>query len=227
MSESKKLAAEKAMDFIRSGMVLGLGTGSTVYFVLQNIAELLKSGELRNIIGIPSSKQTEDLAKEFGIPLTTLDENPVIDLTIDGADEVDPTLDLIKGGGGALWKEKIIAQASKKFIVVADDSKFSQQLGEKWHVPIETLQFAAASEKLFLESVGGEVEFRKSEDGSLYKTDEGNIIIDCNFGLIEDAYLLASKMEHRAGIIEHGLFLEIADVVIIASDSGIKVYNRR
>lgn len=227
MSESKKLAAEKAMDFIKSGMVLGLGTGSTVFYALQNIAELMKSGELKNISGIPTSNQTADLAREFGIPLTTLDEHPVIDLTIDGADEIDPTLNLIKGGGGALWKEKIIAQASRKVVIIADDSKFSQQLGEKWHVPIEVVQFAAASEKLFLESLGGEPQLRKGKDGGLFKTDEGNLIIDCNFGVIDDLYLLASKMEHRAGIIEHGLFLDIANVVIIAGETEIKVYNKR
>lgn len=227
MSELKKLAAEKAMDFVRSGMILGLGTGSTVYFVLENIAGLLKSGELKNIKGIPSSKQTEELAKEFGIPLTTLDENPVIDLTIDGADEVDPILNLIKGGGAALWKEKIIAQASKRFIVVADDSKFSQVLGEKWHVPVEVIEFAAESEKLFLEANGAEVKIRKNGNGDILKTDEGNIILDTNFGVMEDPSAVAAKMERRAGIIEHGLFLDMADVVIISGENGIRVYNKR
>lgn len=223
MSELKKKAAEKAVEFVKSGMVLGLGTGSTTYFALVKIAELLKNGELKNIVGIPSSVQTENQANELGIPLTTLDKNPEIDLTIDGADEIDKNLNLIKGGGGALLREKVLAQASKKEIIIADLGKCSDYLGEKWHVPVEVLKFAVELEKNYIESIGAKVTLRVKEDNSVFITDEGNVILDCDFGIMEQPGEIAVKLERRAGIVEHGMFVDVADVVIVAAEDGIKV----
>ena len=215
----KKLAAEKAVEDIKDGMIIGLGSGSTAFFALEKISEKLKCGKLKNIIGIPSSIDTRNKAVQFGIPLTTLNENPVIDLTIDGADEVDAQLNLIKGGGGMLLREKIIAQASRKFIIIVDESKLSEKLGEKWAVPVEVLQFAFSSEKLFLESLGAKISLRM-KNGETYITDEGNIIFDSNFGVIEDVKKLSELINQRAGIAEHGIFLGIADKIICAKKNG-------
>jgi len=223
MSELKKKAAEKAVEFVRSGMVLGLGTGSTTYFALAKIAELLNNGGLTNVIGIPSSVQTENQARELGIPLTTLEANPDIDLTIDGADEIDKNMNLIKGGGGALLREKVLAQASKKEIIIADCGKYSDYLGENCHIPVEVLKFAVEPEKNYIESIGGKVTLRINEDKSVFTTDEGNLILDCDFGIIEDPAEIAVKLERRAGIVEHGLFVDIADTIIIAAKEGIKI----
>ena len=144
----KKTAAEEAVSYIKSGMVVGLGTGSTAFFAIQKIGQLVKDGELKDIVGLPTSKRTEELAVELGIPLSDLSKNPTIDITIDGADEVDDNLDVIKGGGGALLREKVIAQATKKQIIIVDDSKISKYLGENWSVPVEVLKFALESEML-------------------------------------------------------------------------------
>jgi ribose 5-phosphate isomerase A len=215
----KKLSAEKAVEDIKDGMIVGLGSGSTVFFALEKISEKLKSGELKNIASIPSSFDTEKKAVQFGIPLTTLNKNPVIDLTIDGADEVDARLNLIKGGGGMLLREKIVAQASKKFIIIVDESKLSEKLGEKWAVPVEVLQFAISSEKLFLESLGAKISLRM-KNGETFITDEGNIIFDANFGVIEDVKKLTCLINQRAGIAEHGIFVGMADKIICAKRNG-------
>jgi ribose 5-phosphate isomerase A len=218
-NQLKKLAAEKAVEDIKDGMIIGLGSGSTVFFALEKISEKLKSGELKNIAGIPSSSDTEKKAVQFGIPLTTLNETPVIDLTIDGADEVDARLNLIKGGGGMLLREKIVAQASKKFIIIVDESKLSEKLGEKWAVPVEVLQFAISSEKLFLESLGAKISLR-IKNGETFITDQGNIIFDANFGVIEDVKKLTCLINQRAGIAEHGIFAGMADKIICAKRNG-------
>lgn len=217
----KKEAALKAVEYVQSGMVLGLGTGSTVFFVLEKLGELIRSKTLNNIVGIPSSEQTAKLANEFGIPLTTFTEYQKLDLTIDGADEVDSQLNLIKGGGGALLREKVLAQNSDKLIIVVDESKISQFLGEKWHIPIEVIPFAAEVEKGFLESIGAKVKIRETENGEIYRTDENNFILDSNFGVIADPAALAEKINERAGIVEHGLFYGMTDLVISASKNGI------
>ena len=222
----KKLAAEEAVKSVKSGMVLGLGTGSTTKFAILKIAELIKSGELKNIVGIPSSVQTEKLAIENGIELTTFEKHQVIDLTIDGADEVDPNLNLIKGGGGALLREKIIAQASKEVIIIVDENKLSESLGTKWHVPIEVIPFAEEVERKFLESINGKVKTRLNPDGSKFITDESNIILDANFGVIKDPTQLAKKIEQRAGVVEHGLFIDLATKVIAAGSDGIKTITK-
>jgi ribose 5-phosphate isomerase A len=219
IDQLKKQAAEKAVEDIKDGMIVGLGSGSTVFYALEKISEKLKSGELKNIIGISSSTDTEKKAVQFGIPLTIFNDNPIIDLTIDGADEADPELNLIKGGGGALLREKIIAQASKKLIIIIDETKLSDKLGEKWAVPIEVLQFAMNSEKLFLESLGAKISLRK-KNGETFITDEGNIIFDANFGVIEDVKKLTCLINQRAGIVEHGIFIGMTDKIICAKRNG-------
>ncbi len=224
LSELKKAAAHKAVEQIKSGMIIGLGTGSTSVFAIRRIGELITEGVLKNIKGIPSSKQSEKEAEMCGVPLTTFDEVQKIDITIDGADEVDAQLNLIKGGGGALLREKVLAQATSKQIIVIDETKLSKVLGTKWHVPIEVIQFAAEVEKKFLESLGAVVKLRTEGEVKKFITDEGNFILDANFGEIKNPKSLAAKLEARAGIVEHGLFLDLADEVIVASESVIKSY---
>ena len=224
-NELKRSAAEKAVEYVKSGMTLGLGTGSTLYFALSKIAGLLRSGVLKDIKGVPTSKQTENQALKLGIPLTTFKKRQEVDLTIDGADEVDENLNLIKGGGGALLREKIVAQASKKTIIAVDESKISKKLGEKWHVPIEVVKFAVDVESKFLESLGAEVFLRKEDDGSPFITDENNYILDANFGIIKKTLELAERLEKRAGIVEHGLFINLTDIVLVASGKGVKTFK--
>jgi ribose 5-phosphate isomerase A len=216
----KREAGERAVDFVESGMVLGLGHGSTAIFALQRIARLLDSGEIRDILGIPTSSQVERDAEELGIPLTTLNEHPEIDLTIDGADEVDDDLNLIKGGGGALLREKIVAQASRREIIVVDETKLSPTLGIQWSVPVEVTPFGWRTQEAFLESLAARVTLRRVEDGSPFHTDQGNLILDCDFGSISSLPQLADRLDRRAGIMEHGLFLGLASDVIVGTEEG-------
>lgn len=222
IQEFKTQAAKEAVTFLKSGMIVGLGTGSTATIAIKIISQLLQAEALDDILGIPSSVKTARLAQELGIPLTSLEEHPEIDVTIDGADEVDPELNLIKGGGGALLKEKILAQASKEVIIVVDESKLSPKLGTKWALPVEVLPFAWKTEAFFLESLGAAAAIRKLSDETLYKTDQGNLIIDANFGEIQQPDALAQKLQERAGIIEHGLFIGLASMVISSGKSGIQ-----
>jgi len=220
INELKKIAAEKAVEEILPGMIIGLGSGSTFQFALERISERIKNGELKNIVGIPSSSNTEREAIRLGIPLTTLNSQFTIDLTIDGADEYDDELNLIKGGGGALLHEKILAQASRRLIIVTDESKYSKHIGIKWPVPIEVFKFSSGSEKNFLESINSKVELRKNPDGSNYITDENNFILDAKFGEIKNVQELSSILNDRAGIAGHGLFVGLADKVICAMNNG-------
>jgi ribose 5-phosphate isomerase A len=225
-NELKQRAAIQAVDLIESGMVLGLGTGSTAKFAVERIAERIQAGDLQNIIGIPSSDRTEKLARRLNIPLTDLETHPEIDLTIDGADEVDPDLNLIKGGGGALLREKIIAQASRINIIIVDESKLSPQLGTKWALPIEVVPFARKTELIFLESIGGSVTLRVDENNAPFLTDQQNFILDSHFGRISDPDGLVSRLNDRAGIVEHGLFLGLATDVIVAGREDIRHLRR-
>ncbi len=222
INELKRSAAERAVEFVNSGMILGLGTGSTAVFAMNRLGELLVRGELTDIIAIPTSKETERIAWRNGIPLTTLRDHPVIDLTIDGADEIDPDLNLIKGGGGALLREKIVAEASRQVIIIADDSKTSDKLGTKWVVPVEVIPFGMRPVAEYIVSLGAKVEVREMSEGKPFRTDEGNHILDCRFGPIDNPAELAEKLSVKAGIVEHGLFLGIASDVIIAGMDGIK-----
>jgi ribose 5-phosphate isomerase A len=224
--ELKQRAAARAAEFVDSGMVVGLGSGSTSNFAVARIAERLKSGAIKNIVGIPSSTRTAELATELGIPLTGFDEKHQIDLTIDGADEVDPELNLIKGGGGALLREKVVAQASRKNIIIVDDSKLSDRLGTKWALPVEVIPFAAKTAACFLESLGASVSVRRRDDGDYFKTDQNNLILDADFGPMPDPAKIAAQLNGRAGIVEHGLFLELASDVIVAESNGIRHLKR-
>ena len=226
LAEFKRRAAERAVEFVESGMVVGLGHGSTTLFALRRIAQRLKEGSLEDILGVPCSRQVEADARQLGIPLTALAEHPTIDLTIDGADEVDPDLNLIKGGGGALLREKIVAQASRREIIVVDDSKLSPALGTNWSVPVEVIAFGWPSQAAYIESLDGRADLRQCEGGKPFTTDQGNLLLDCDFGPIADPAGLALKLNQRAGIVEHGLFVGLATDVIVADQSGIRHLKR-
>lgn len=223
----KKEAGISAVDFVESGMVLGLGTGSTTRFALEEIAERLKDGRLKNIVGIPSSIQTEERARNLGIPVTTFDEHQELDLTIDGADEVDPDLNLIKGGGGALLREKVLAQSSRRNVMIVDESKLTPKLGTHWPVPIEVIPFAWKPVANFLKSLGAEPILRMEDKGVPYKTDQNNYILDSHFGPISNLDELAYKLGQKAGIVEYGLFLGTASEVIVATSHGIRYQKRK
>jgi ribose 5-phosphate isomerase A len=220
--ELKQEAAYRAVDYVESGMVLGLGTGSTTHYALDRIAELLREGKLTDIVGIPSSRETEERARSLGIPLTNFEDHAKIDLTIDGADEVDPQMNLIKGGGGALLREKIVAQNSRREIIIVDDSKLSSVLGAKRRLPIEVVSFGWRAQVRYIESLGAQVSVRSADGGKYFKTDQGNMILDCNFGHIFQPAQLAEKLKQHAGIVEHGLFIGCVSDLIVAGENGIR-----
>jgi ribose 5-phosphate isomerase A len=207
-------------------MLVGLGTGSTAIFATRKIGELLRTGALKDITGFATSQVTWDEAKHLGIPLMDADGLERLDVTIDGADEVDPHFNLIKGGGGALFREKIVAQATAREIIVVDESKLSPVLGTHFKLPVEVSPFGWHSQFNYIESLGARATIRKNKDGSQFVTDSGNMILDCDFGPIADVNELAAKLGARAGIIEHGLFLGIASDVIVAGENGIRHLRR-
>lgn len=218
----KKQAALKAVEFVKSEMVLGLGTGSTAFYAIEEIGKRIRAGTLKSIVGIPSSVNTAKLAKKFKIPLGTFVNYPMIDLTIDGADEIDPDLNLIKGGGGALLREKILAQNSQKFIVIVDESKLSQALGVKALVPVEVIPFGSHPVLNYLKTLSADANLRISEKNEPFQTDQGNYIIDCKFNKIVHPFKLASQLKEIAGIVEHGLFPGLATDVIVSGEKGIQ-----
>ena len=220
--ELKKAAGVKAIDFVCAGMLVGLGTGSTAEFAIEELSKRIKDGRLSDISCVPSSERTKNFAEVLGLDLVPLGSARKIDVTIDGADEIDSDFNLIKGGGGALLREKVLAQNSERNIIVADDSKLSQRLGSRFPVPIEVLQFALEAEKSYLESLGGEARLRLAQNGSPFLTDQGNLIVDWSFGEMEDPSYFANWLSKRAGIVEHGLFLGTASDVIISSLRGVE-----
>jgi ribose 5-phosphate isomerase A len=222
--ELKKLAGEKAVEHIEDGMIVGLGTGSTVEYTLRKLGQLHRDG--LKIQGIPTSIHTQRIAKEENIPLTTLEENPVIDLTIDGADEVDSDLNLIKGGGGALTREKIIAFNSKKVIIVIDDSKIVKALGIDIPLPVEVVKFGWTSTKKTLEELGCNVERRKIMGDEPYITDNSNYILDCEFEKINNPEQMEIDINNIPGVAENGLFIGLVDEVIVGGKQGILTLNQ-
>ncbi|CAA2934863.1 probable ribose-5-phosphate isomerase 3, chloroplastic [Olea europaea subsp. europaea] len=222
----KKLAADKAVEYVKSGMVLGLGTGSTAAFVVAKIGELIKSGELTNIVGVPTSKRTQEQAASLNVPLSTLDAHPHLDLAIDGADEVDPDLDLVKGRGGALLREKMVEAASDKFVVVVDGLG-----GSGLAMPVEVVQFCwkynlVRLQELFKEE-GCEAKLRLDGDGKPYVTDNMNYIVDLYFKTpIKDSAAAGKEIAAFEGVVEHGLFLDMTTAVIIAGGDGVSIKSK-
>jgi ribose 5-phosphate isomerase A len=218
----KKAAAEHAVSLIESGMIVGLGTGTTAIFATRHLAAQINSGALTGIHAFATSRAVWDEAVRLGIPMLSEDLSQEIDITIDGADEVDPDLNLIKGGGGALLREKIVAQASRREVIVVDDGKLSQTLGSHWPVPVEVLPFGWRSQRQFLESLGARVQLRLALDGGEEHTDQSDLILDCDFGPIEDLSGLAAQLDGRAGLIEHGLFLGMTSDLIVGTETGVR-----
>jgi ribose 5-phosphate isomerase A len=221
--QEKEAAARASLAFVKDGMVVGLGTGSTAAYFIKLLAEQVKQG--MRVRGIPTSIHSEQLAKSLGIPVITLDDCQEIAVTVDGADEVDPQLRLIKGGGGAMLREKIVASATKQQIIVADASKQVQRLG-KFPVPVEVIRFAEALVKKKITELGAQVSVRVGSDGKPFVTDEDHHILDCRFGEIPDADALARKLSDMPGIVEHGLFIGMASVVLFARGNEIVELRR-
>jgi ribose 5-phosphate isomerase A len=221
--QEKKLAARASLQFVRDGDVVGLGSGSTAAYAIRFLGERIRAG--LKIQGISTSVQTQNLAACLGIPLTTLEEVQQIDVTIDGADEFDRELRLIKGGGGALLREKIVASATREEIIIADSSKQVFVLG-KVPLPVEVIRFAEAlvSEKISV--LGATVRLRKDGAGKPFITDEGNHILDCHFGQIPDPPALARTLSQIPGVVEHGLFINLADVVLLGKGSEVLEWRR-
>jgi ribose 5-phosphate isomerase A len=221
----KEVAGRAGLKFVRDDNVVGLGTGSTAAYFVQALAEEVQAG--MKIRGIPTSSGTRDLAVSLGIPLTTFDEVQQIDVTIDGADEFDPHLNLIKGGGGALLREKIVASASRQLVIVADASKQVQVLG-KFPLPVEVIPFAQALVAKKIEALGAKtVKPRTSPDGRVFVTDEGHHILDCAFGQIADPPGLARKLSDMPGIVEHGLFIGMAGIVLLARGDKVQEFRKK
>ena len=222
--QEKEAAARASLRFMKSGQVVGLGTGSTAASFIRLLAEQVKNG-LR-IRGIPTSVRSRELAESLGIPLTTLDECQEIDVTVDGADEVDPELRLIKGGGGALLREKVVASATRHLVIVADATKQVPRLG-KFPLPVEVIRFAQALVAKKIAALGADVRLRLQANGTPYVTDESNHIFDCRFDEIADADNLARQLSDMPGIVEHGLFIGMASTVLLAKGDEIVELHRR
>lgn len=226
--ELKRAAAAEALTRVRSGMRLGLGTGSTVSHFLDLLGERLDRGDLSDLVGVPTSHRTADRARTLGIPLAELDGAHMLDLTIDGADEVDPGLDLIKGLGGALLREKMVAQASRELVVIIDAAKEVERLGTRASLPVEVVPFAWKVHLPLLSELGAEAEFRRDDEGRPVYTDNGNVILDCHFeGGISDALEVETSLRGRAGVVETGLFLGLATEVIIAEEGSVRTRVRQ
>ena len=225
--ELKRAAAVEAMASVRSGMVLGLGTGSTVRHLVELLGEALSDGTLEDIVCVPTSVRTETQAREVGIPLVGLEDRATLDLTIDGADEISPRLDLIKGLGGALLREKMVAQASARFLIISDDSKLVDVLGTRAPLPVEVVDWALAAQSRFLESTGAEVTLRADARGTPERSDNGNVFLDCRYpDGIADPEELERRLAYRAGIVDCGLFLHMADAAVIAARDGVRTLRR-
>jgi ribose 5-phosphate isomerase A len=220
--DAKMRAAEAALRHVRDGMVVGLGSGSTASLFIEMLCKHCQAGKAKGIRGVPTSVNSERLAREGGLPVIDLLEAGECDVTIDGADEVDPKLDLIKGLGGALLREKIVAQNTRKMIVIVDESKIVPYLGHHCPLPVEVIQFAHEVSERYLRELGSVPEQRRNADGSPFVSDNGNYYYHCQFGPIHDPAALDRKLRSRAGIVETGLFVGRASVVIVAGKSGVR-----
>ncbi len=219
VDSQKQAAAHASMRFVQDGNIVGLGSGSTAAYAVRFLAERVRAG--LNVRGIPTSNGTRELAAELGIPLVTLDEFQSIDVTIDGADEIDPQLQIIKGGGAAFLREKIVASASRQLVIIADASKLVPVLG-KAPLPVEVIPFAQALVAKEIAALGATVAIRRDSSGNPLTTDEGHHILDCHFGRIPDPPALARSLEEIPGVVEHGLFIHRASVVLVGEDSGVQ-----
>ena len=215
----KQAAAQASMRFVHDGNIVGLGSGSTAAYAVRFLAERVRGG--LKIRGIPTSRETHELAASLGIPLVTLDDFQSIDVTIDGADEIDPQLQIIKGGGAAFLREKIVASASRQLVIIADSTKLVPVLG-KAPLPVEVVPFAQALVAIEIEALGAAVNIRPDPAGKPWTTDEGHHILDCHFDRISDAPALARSLEEIPGVVEHGLFIHMADVALVGKDAGVQ-----
>jgi ribose 5-phosphate isomerase A len=223
----KRAAALRAIEYVASGTVIGLGTGSTVRPLIALIGERLAAGVLRDVVAVPTSEDTATTCRALGIPLATLDEHSDLALAVDGADEIGPRLDLIKGLGGALLREKLVARAARRFVVVADASKRVRRLGTKAPVPVEVVPFGWSTHAAFFATLGAEPTLRLGAGGAPYVTDEGHFIVDCRFARgIAEPRNVARALAQRPGIVEDGLFLGMAHLAVVAGASGVRVLRR-
>ena len=225
----KQEAAERAVELVQSGMVIGLGSGETATYAIRRIGALLQAGTLEDIEAVATSLATAAEAVRWGIPLLEDSRATPTDITIDGADEIDPVLNLIKGRGGALLREKIVAQTSRRVVIVADQSKLSPILGTRSPLPVEVVPFGSRYQPEYLRGLlpQAKISFRMGPSASPVRTDQGNFILDCVTGPIEQAEELAGRLQARAGVVAHGLFLGLATDVIIAGLSGIEHRTRQ
>lgn len=221
--QEKQAVARAAVELVESGSVVGLGSGSTSTYAIRFLAERVQKG--LKIIGVPTSQKSKELAEQLGIPLATLEEEPDIDIDIDGADEIDPQLNLIKGGGGAFLREKIIASVSRRFVVIADSAKQVKRLG-KFPLPVEVISFAQSLIKPRIEALGARVSLRSYAYGNPYVTDEGHHILDCSFGEIADPPALAEALRRIPGVVEHGLFIGMAEMALVGKNSDVVQLRR-
>ena len=223
----KQQAADAALGYVESGMVVGLGSGSTAKLFIEGLGRLLAGGELRDVRGIPTSEESDRLARRAGVPITTFADVGQCDLTVDGADEIDPKLNLIKGLGGALLREKIVAQNSRRRVTIADAGKLVDRLGSKAPLPVEVIPFGAERLPAFFRALGGEPVLRTQRDSAApYRTDNGNLIFDVRFGPIADPAGLEGTLLRRAGVVGTGLFLGMADEVIVAHADRLQTIAR-
>jgi ribose 5-phosphate isomerase A len=225
MSEDERLkraAAERALDHVRSGMRLGLGSGSTSVMMVRGLGARLRDGRLYDLAGVPTSEATAALAREMQIPLVTLADCPTLDLALDGADEIDPALNLIKGLGGALLREKIVVASAERFIVIGSEAKLVMQLGERSPLPVEIIEFARPLCERRIAALGARVTLRQAGPSEPYRTDEGNLILDCQFSAISDPLALGRSLMDVPGVVGHGLFPGMASLAVIAGPNGVR-----
>jgi ribose 5-phosphate isomerase A len=229
VEKQKREAAARALDFVQPGMRLGLGTGSTARYFVELLGQRVREGLA--VIGVPTSEATRTQAEQWGIPLTTLDETPQLDLTVDGADEIAPDLTLIKGGGGALLREKIVAAAAARMVVIADESKWVATLG-RYPLPVEVVPFGLAATRLKVEAAAaaagapGPALLRRDKNGNPFITDSGLWILDAALERIPDAKSLAGRLAAIPGVVEHGLFIDLAQIVVLGGGEGVRVVER-